>query len=424
NILARERADVAHVAIDLVRAIALNEKTLQSRRRNIFFDSAGKNSQPRMFDYRFTQIGAENLDAYFGRPAAERLQNAYRERINFFAGGATRHPRAQLWLSIFAFIFEQRRQETFLQCAEEGVVPEKPGHVDEQIVKKRFDLFFVIAQEPRVLTHLFYSVQRHPSLYSTDQRALFIGAEIDTHLFSEREKDAAQIVRLAIGCFFYLFRIAQQPPDIRMIGDALDLARNFPWREDKIDKPRANRAPRHRIELRALFTLGEGQSAGRFDCAQPGGAIAAGPGENDANRTRSTFFGERFKKMIDRNVQPFLASNQCQRAILGDDAFVRRLDVDRVRFWRRRSRNLAHWHRRNFAEQIGKPADVVRIEMLHNHKSHSRFLRQVAQEFHRRFKAAGRTADSHNRAGGRGFLFFPGAVGPEMRFGFTRNRSS
>src|SRR5438552_12210279 len=134
DILTGKRAGVAHVAMDLVSAVALHKKTFQSRKRNIFFDSAGINSQPRMFDHRFAQIGAENLDAYFGRTSAERFQNAYRERINFFAGGATRHPRAKLWLSIFAFISEQRRHEAFLQGAEEGFVPEKPSHVDQQIV--------------------------------------------------------------------------------------------------------------------------------------------------------------------------------------------------------------------------------------------------------------------------------------------------
>src|SRR5438874_10849216 len=108
--------------MDLVSAVALDEKSFQSRKRNIFFDSAGINSQPRMFDHRFAQIGAENLDAYFGRTAAERFQNANRERINFFAGSATRHPRAHLRLSIFALIFEHRRQETLLQGAEEGFV--------------------------------------------------------------------------------------------------------------------------------------------------------------------------------------------------------------------------------------------------------------------------------------------------------------
>src|SRR5207248_5920165 len=98
----------------------------------------------------------------------------------------------------------------------------------------------------------------------SNQRALLVRAEIDTHLFSERQKDAAEIVRLAIGRFFDFLRIAQRPPDIRMIGDALDLARNVSWRENKIDKPSANRAPWHGIELRGLFILGEGQAAGRF----------------------------------------------------------------------------------------------------------------------------------------------------------------
>src|SRR5437879_12301714 len=124
-----------------------------------------------MFDHRFAQIGAENLDAYVGRTAAERFQNAYRERINFFATGATRHPRAKLRLSIVAFIFEQRRQETFLQGAEEGFVPEKPSHADKQIVKERFDFSFVVAHKPRVLTHLVDPVQRHPPLDPSNQKS-------------------------------------------------------------------------------------------------------------------------------------------------------------------------------------------------------------------------------------------------------------
>ena len=144
-----------------------------------------------MFDHRLAQIGAENLDAHFGRTAAKRFQNANGERINFFAACAARHPRAQLRLSIFAFVFEQRRQETFLQRTEQCFVSKKARHVDEQIVKKRLDLLFVVAQEPRVLTYLFDPVQRHSSLDPPDQRAFLVGAEIDTHLLFQRQKDAA-----------------------------------------------------------------------------------------------------------------------------------------------------------------------------------------------------------------------------------------
>jgi hypothetical protein len=32
---------------------------------------------------------------------------------------------------------------------------------------------------------------------------------------------------------------------------------------------------------------------------------------------------------------------------------------------------------------------VVRIEMLHDYKSHARFWRQMAQEIHRRFESTG-----------------------------------
>ncbi|PYI58872.1 MAG: hypothetical protein DMC60_11745, partial [Verrucomicrobia bacterium] len=129
----RERADVAHVAMNLVTAVPLHEKSFQSRGRDVLFDRTRINSQARMFDHRLAQIGAENLDAHFGRTAAKRFQNANGERINFFAACAARHPRAQLRLSTFAFVFEQRRQETFLQRTEQCFVSKKARHVDEQI---------------------------------------------------------------------------------------------------------------------------------------------------------------------------------------------------------------------------------------------------------------------------------------------------
>jgi hypothetical protein len=38
------------------------------------------------------------------------------------------------------------------------------------------------------------------------------------------------------------------------------------------------------------------------------------------------------------------------------------------------------------------------IEMLHDDKGHPGTRRQLTQEFHRRFKSAGRTADAYNWA--------------------------
>src|SRR5439155_10920305 len=101
--------------MDLITAVALDEKALQSRLRNALLDRARINSGTRMLDDRFAQIRAENLDAHFGKAVAERFENANGERINLFAGCTARNPDAQFRLSIFAFVFEQRRQETLLQ---------------------------------------------------------------------------------------------------------------------------------------------------------------------------------------------------------------------------------------------------------------------------------------------------------------------
>src|SRR3989440_6294333 len=43
DVLSREGADVAHIAMDLVSAVALDEESFQSRGRDIFLDRAGIN---------------------------------------------------------------------------------------------------------------------------------------------------------------------------------------------------------------------------------------------------------------------------------------------------------------------------------------------------------------------------------------------
>ena len=183
-----------------------------------------------------------------------------------------------------------------------------------------------------------------------------------------------------------------------MVGNALDFARDCVWRQNEIDKSRANCAARHGIELCALFGLREGQTARRLDCTQTRGSVTAGPGKDDANPARSAVFSERFKKVVDRDVEFLRATDQCELAVLGDHTFVRRLHVNSVWLWRNCFCDLGHWHRCGFAEQIRKTAAVMGIEMLHDHKRHACPRRQMAQQFHRRFESAGRSADAHNRA--------------------------
>lgn len=102
--------------------------------------------------------------------------------------------------------------------------------------------------------------------------------------------------------------------------------------------------------------------------------------------------------MIDREIELLRPANQLERPTFYDHALVRRLDINRVRSGRGRSRELDDRHRRYLAEQLWQPAGVMRIKMLHDHERHSRARRQTAQQFDRRFESTSRTADADDGA--------------------------
>ena len=126
-------------------------------------------------------------------------------------------------------------------------------------------------------------MQRHSPVDPSNQRSFLVTAEVDTHLFFQRKENPPQIVRLAISFFFGFLCVDERSPQIWMIGNPPDFARDCVWRQNNVHKAGANCAARHRIELCALFTLREGQTASCFDRAQTSGAITAGSGKHDAD---------------------------------------------------------------------------------------------------------------------------------------------
>ena len=102
--------------------------------------------------------------------------------------------------------------------------------------------------------------------------------------------------------------------------------------------------------------------------------------------------------MIDGEIELLRSANQLESAVFQDDAFVRRLNINRIRSRRGSFRQLGDRHRRHFAEQLCQPAGVMRIKMLHDHERHARARRQMAQQFDRRFEATSRAANADDRA--------------------------
>src|SRR6476646_6217872 len=136
-------------------------------------------------------------------------------------------------------------------------------------------------------------MQRHAALNTTQQGRMLVAAEIDPHLFSEREKDAPEIIRFGMTFLpgFYGLAVGHAPPDVRMIGDAPDLLCDLARWKGGIDKAGANRAAWHRTKFRARFTVREGQATGRLDRAQTVRAIGATSRQDYADSTGTAVFG-------------------------------------------------------------------------------------------------------------------------------------
>ena len=173
-----------------------------------------------------------------------------------------------------------------------------------------------------------------------------------------------------------------------MIGDAPDFARNLARWQNHIYKTGANRAPWHGVELRARV-LRESDTACCLDRTQTSSPVAAGAGKEDADGASTALFRERFKKMVDREIQLLGSADQSQRPIFNNYALARRLNVNRVFLRDSFPGDFRDGHIGHVAQQTGEPTGMVRIEMLNDDKGHSIFWRQMPQQFHRGFESAG-----------------------------------
>src|SRR5437763_8362254 len=88
---------------------------------------------------------------------------------------------------------------------------------------------------------------------------------------------------------------------------------------------------RHFRELRTSFILRESKTAGHLNRTKSRRSVAARAGKKHTNRTVAARFSERFKKLIDGNVELLSAANEYQLVIFRYYTFVRRLHINRVR---------------------------------------------------------------------------------------------
>ena len=132
---------------------------------------------------------------------------------------------------------------------------------------------------------------------------------------------------------------------------------------------------------------------------QRAAAVISCAGQNDADRTRPIFLGQRIEQKIDRQagVVARYRPRKVQHAKSDRHELAGRADVNGVGVDRHPLNRLAHAHGRMGAQQLGQLAGVVRIKMLDQQESSAGIGRQHIKQPRHRFKSASRSPDRHHR---------------------------
>src|SRR6266536_1369232 len=116
-----------------------------------------------------------------------------------------------------------------------------------------------------------------------------------------------------------------------MLDDVTDFACDLARGTYCIYEAGANRVARHLCELRASFILRESKTAGHLDRTKSSCSVAARAGKKHTNPMAAARFSERFKKLIDGDIELLGAANEYQLVIFRYYTFVRRLHINGVR---------------------------------------------------------------------------------------------
>jgi len=177
-------------------------------------------------------------------------------------------------------------------------------------------------------------------------------------------------------------------------------------RKDEIYATGGDGAARHPVELRRFGLLREGHASRGFDRLDTGRSIRRRSGQDHPGGARPPCFGQRIKKIIDRQMMPrgSLPALQVKHPVHHAHVRVGRDDVHVIRLHTGPFADFAHRHFGGARQQRGQHAIVLRLQVLHQYKRQAGIDRQRAEDLPEGFQSSGGGADSHHRRG-RSFRF-------------------
>ena len=397
QIVPREDAELAHRLADLMLAVQLHEEAPEPRRRDIELDVLRVDPGARLHDRDFTDVGSEQLDRDGAGRVPEGLEQHNDERVGFLSRRTPRRPDADR--RVRRPLLDDARKDAPLQGLERFRIPEKSGHVHEQVVAQRVHLGGVPLEVAEVALERVETVNHHAPGEAACDRRLSIQREIDAALLAQHPEDLVE--GLGVGGEGRGGWRGTGQAEVGMATDPRQLLRDGLRWQDEIDRARGHGAPRHPVELRRLWGLRERDAALSLDRPQPECAVGRASRENHADRPAPHVFGERAQKVIDRHVRPPILGprRQVQDPVGDGHADVRRHDVHTAGLDAHAVRRLDDRHPGRSGQDLGQDARVLRVEVLDQHEAHRRLDRQMGQQLRECLQPARGGPDAGDRKG-------------------------
>ena len=292
--------------------------------------------------------------------------------------------------------FEQLGDYLVGQDLEHLRIAEEASHADQHVLEQRIHLARCLLEKMDVILDPLDLVDGHAPFDAAADRAWLVFREVVAGPRPQQDEDL-----LHRGLQFG----RHQGPGPWKLAESVRGIGNEPGghlgrRQLVVHHAGGDRAARHAVEFGGGGGLGHDHASLALDGAHAGRAIAAGAGEDDADRPLVQVLGERVEEKIDRKALAagFGGLQQLQRPAKKRHVPPRWYDVNAVDLHSHPVLDFEHLHAGVAPYEVAKNARVVRCQMLHEHKRHAR----VGIGWHAREKclecgqSPGRRADAHD----------------------------
>ena len=287
HILHREHHHAAQFGHHPVAMLLLGKEAGEPRRRDIGRDRSRIAPLAGQGDRFLVDVGGEDLELQVALGRRDLLEQQHGEGIGLFAGAAAGNPDPQR--PVRRVPAHQIGNCLLRQQFEGFRVAEEAGDVDQQILGEQIEFACITLQHVEIPAAVVDTGQRHAPLDPTQQCARLVERKIVRRLGAQQIDDLAQPIRGML-----VWRRSGPPTvfgeDFGNLGD----------RQHQVHGAGHDRAARHAVILGLGRILGDDQPALLLDRLQPQAAVAAGSGQDHADRPLTQFFGQRAQKEIER----------------------------------------------------------------------------------------------------------------------------